>query len=535
MKYTLSAITALLAISQCSAQWPTFHGNNQRTGRSSATGSATPEIIWSYDLQGPMINSPVVGPDGTIYTGSVWSETLLPSAFIHAINPDGTVKWRYELGFYDDQTESSPALGPEGNVYVGTPRNFFVALNSSGQEIWRFTTLDDITTNPVVAPNGTVYAKLDGFLFAFTPTGQVLWQFPIGSNWPGSPAMALDGTIYVPGAGGLFAINPNGTQKWKFIGPDSFSSPAVADNGNIIYASGNTYSINPNTGGIVWIFNEAISPWSAPTIDAQGNIFIVDGWNLRKLSPAGGLLWERDFLYDVNRLESSYSAPIVDAANRLYFGLGTGKRYALESAKGLVTYDGVTGTKLDNLLLPEAPSTSSPAMAPDGTIYIGCLDGKLYALGDGWSAVQAQQYTLVRGSLFGGGLADLHTSNNVSMSLRPGVTLSGSQRPIVLELESTVPAGSIASMQFVIESRTTSTSIRQWLELYNFTNATWVSVDSRMTSLTDQRIEIPITAMAEYMESGTRRVLARISYKAEGPVLSFPWTSSIDQAVWRTR
>lgn len=361
------------------------------------------------------------------------------------------------------------------------------------------------------------------------------WQFPIGSNSAGSPALALDGTIYVPGANGLFAINPNGTQKWKFFGPDSLSSPAVSGNGNIIYGGAIIYAINPNTGAQIWTFGEGISPWTAPTIDEQGNIFIVDGWDLRKISPSGSLLWAREFIYDGNRLEMSYSSPIIDAANRLYFGLGTGKRYSLESAKGLVTYDGVSGTKLDNLLLPETPGTSSPAMAPDGTIYIGCLDGKLYAIGDGWSQVNAEQYTLVRGNLLSGGLPDLHTSNDISMALRPGVTLSSAQRPIVLELEATAPSGQVAGMQFVIESRATSTNVRQWVELYSFTTESWVVMDSRPTSVADQRIEIPITNMTQYRESGTGRVMARISYKAEGPVLAFPWTARIDQAVWRTR
>jgi hypothetical protein len=95
--------------------------------------------------------------------------------------------------------------------------------------------------------------------------------------------------------------------------------------------------------------------------------------------------------------------------------------------------------------------------------------------------------------------------------------------------------GGIAGMQFVIESRTTSSNIRQWVELYNFNTDSWVVIDSRLTSTADVRVEIPITNHAQFLESGSGKVLARVSYKAEGPVLSFPWTARIDQAVWRTR
>lgn len=533
MKRLTLAFTLALAAGAI-AQWPTFHGNSQRNGQTTATGPADAAILWSYDLKGPMINSPAVGPDGTIYTGSVWDESLQPSAYIHAINPDGTMKWRFETGWFDDQTISSPALGPEGNVYVGAPNKVFYALNSSGAEIWRLQTIDNVVTHPVVAPNGTVYAKLDGFLFAFKPTGQTLWQFPIGSNTPGSPALALDGTIYVPGAGGLFAINPNGTQKWKFIAGDSYSSPAVANDGKVIYATSSLYAIDPATGTQVWVSpSYGITPYSAPAIDPQGNIYLIEDWEFRKFSPAGQLLWEQLFEYEGNRLERSWSAPIVDAAGRLYFGLGTGKRYALDSAKGLVAYNS-SGVKLYNLLLPETPSTSSPAIAPDGTIYIGCLDGKLYAIGEPWQNVLAGGFQVVRGVVMSGGLPELLNSDDQYLALRPGITLSASQRPLVVEVDANLPTEATA-LEFMLESRSTGSSIRQWVEAFNFQTDTWVEVDARQTTLTDNSIAVPIPNTPEFVESGTRRVLVRLSYRPTAPLLQYPWTVRIDKAGWRMR
>src|SRR5688500_3700821 len=76
----LAAIATLTLVTAASAQWPMFHGNAQRNGQSSAVGPQTASILWSFDMNGPMINSPAIGPDGTIYTGSVWDEDLQPSA-----------------------------------------------------------------------------------------------------------------------------------------------------------------------------------------------------------------------------------------------------------------------------------------------------------------------------------------------------------------------------------------------------------------------------------------------------------------------
>ena len=533
MKKLIILTTAFALASVAVAQWPTFHGNNQRTGFSPAVGPQNPSILWSYDLNGPMINSPAVGPDGTIYTGSVWDEDPQPSAYIYAINPNGTLKWRFETGFHDDQSFSSPAIGPEGNVYVGVAPRTFLALSSTGTELWRHQTLDVVTTHPLVAQNGTVYAKLDGFLVAFSPSGQILWQFPIGSNTPSSPVLATDGTIYVAGAGGLYAVNPNGTQKWFFPSADTFSTPAVAADGKIIYPTATLYAITPN-GGMSWMAHYGIAPYSGPTIDAQGNIYTIEDWDFRKFSPNGQLVWERTFLYDVNRLEMAWNAPIVDAANRLYLGQGTGKRWALDSAKGLVAYD-TNGTKLYNLLLPETPSTSSPAMGADGTIYIGCLDGKLYAIGQPWLTVLPTSFSLTTGVVVSGGLPEILQSDNLALVMRPGATLTTQQKPLVVEVESTLPGGAVNGLKFTLESRSTSASIRQWIELYNFTTSSWVQMDTRMTSVTDVVTTVAIPNQAQYFEAGTRRVRARISYKAEGPVLAYPWNARIDQAVWGIR
>jgi hypothetical protein len=174
-------------------------------------------------------------------------------------------------------------------------------------------------------------------------------------------------------------------------------------------------------------------------------------------------------------------------------------------------------------------------MGADGTIYIGSLDGKLYAIGDAWQQVNATSMNLVRGQIVGGGLSELHTSNDQYLQLRPGVTFSSSQRPIVLDLETTTPNSSPAGMQIVIESRASGNNIRQWVELYNFVTNQWVEVDSRVAPTTDVRIAIPVTNQAQFIEAGTRRMTARISYKAEGPVFAYPWTIRIDQATWNVR
>jgi outer membrane protein assembly factor BamB len=113
-----------------------------------------------------MISSPVIGPDGTIYTGSVWQETLTPSSWIYAINPDGTLKWRFRTAWRDYQTASTPAIGPQGQVFVGAADGSFYAIGPQGNQLWVHHAEKPVETHPVVFGD-RVYVNHEGKRTAF--------------------------------------------------------------------------------------------------------------------------------------------------------------------------------------------------------------------------------------------------------------------------------------------------------------------------------------------------------------------------------
>ena len=53
-------------------------------------------------------SSPMVGADGTIYMGASTTDKNISSS-LYAIHPDGTQKWRYELGIGTNIPYISPA------------------------------------------------------------------------------------------------------------------------------------------------------------------------------------------------------------------------------------------------------------------------------------------------------------------------------------------------------------------------------------------------------------------------------------------
>jgi outer membrane protein assembly factor BamB len=399
MKRSIAAslVVAALVPEAAHAQLPAYHGNAQHTGFREVNGPQDPQLRWKLDLQGAIVSSPVIGPDGTVYLGSVLRDVRHPEHFITAVRPDGTVKWRFPTGWWDAQTQSSPALGPDGRVYVGAQDGRFYALNADGTLAWSFAGSSPVQQHPVVAPDGTIYVGIDGKLHAFTPAGAVKWTADLGYALPGGPALAPDGgTIYAFGyttagpTATLYAFRPDGSLKWRF---DSFyayypalSAPTVAADGTVLVLSGHIVAISP-AGVERWRYSPSAAYYSnygSLSVTPGGDVVFAFSWYLGKLRLADGEpAWQVEFLGGeyLSELESTYSAPAIDADGSIFLGLGTGKRWTRDWGKVVRSYD--AGGELEwEFPLGEGVYTSSPALAADGTLYVGSMDGFLYALQD---------------------------------------------------------------------------------------------------------------------------------------------------------
>jgi len=53
---------------------------------------------------------------------------LVPSGCLAMRSHPGTLKWKYETGYY---IESSPAIGSDGTIYVGAADNYLYAIRGS--------------------------------------------------------------------------------------------------------------------------------------------------------------------------------------------------------------------------------------------------------------------------------------------------------------------------------------------------------------------------------------------------------------------
>lgn len=232
---------------------------------------------------------------------------------------------------------SSPAIAPDGTLYIGSGNDFLYAINPDGTLKWTYEAGQAdgqvMAASPAIGSDGTIYAaSYDRQLYAINPDGTLKWVFPTKTVLSSSPAIGSDGTIYA-----------GGTSLDKIV----YSCP----NGSVTVTMGGLYAVNPD-GSMKWVVPLSGTVNSSPVVGSDGTIYIAS---------EGDILNERTDICDPN---SDFVPSNVDA------GIPTnGVVYAIKP-------DGTFKWEFGAL----GPIDSSPAIGPDGTIYIGG-DGTIYAYG----------------------------------------------------------------------------------------------------------------------------------------------------------
>ena len=97
-----------------------YRGDRRHTGRSPYQGPAAARLLWAFDTGGRVQAQPVVGPDGTIYVGT------LEHRFF-GVRPDGDMRWIYRA---HGRVDGTPALLGDGTLLIGADDGRLYALRS---------------------------------------------------------------------------------------------------------------------------------------------------------------------------------------------------------------------------------------------------------------------------------------------------------------------------------------------------------------------------------------------------------------------
>jgi hypothetical protein len=174
-------------------------------------------------------------------------------------------------------------------------------------------------------------------------------------------------------------------------------------------------------------------------------------------------------------------------------------------------------------------------IGPDGYMYLCTWNsGKIRKVRPKLDAAAPFNFLVSRGTVVSGNTTgSLGYPDDNRLVLRPGVTLSTAQAPILVRAFGTSAFSPTASLKFVIEVSSTSSSIQQLVEFFNFSQSTWEVIDQRNLTTSDTKITLTAGGtISRFIQSGTNEVRARVSYRATGPTLGFPWSTRIDMIHW---
>ncbi len=235
-------------------------------------------LKWIFQTDGEIYSPPAIGDDGTIYTISYDKEYEGKyDKYLYAINPDGTLKWKYSLGSCPPASLTSPVISDDGTLYVGNsyPYTYGLlhAINPDGTLKWKYQTVNDNYSTPAIGNDGTVYVQIDS-LYAINPDGTLMWK-TLPSGVPSSyDVFSIGGnnTIYI----GLNAIYPDGVLDWHYITDHAVLSPTIGSDGTLYsgLSSDNNkyiYAVNPD-GTLKWIYETEYKVHST-TIGIYGKLF----------------------------------------------------------------------------------------------------------------------------------------------------------------------------------------------------------------------------------------------------------------------
>ena len=361
----------------------------RRRASQSETGSALgPRILWSYTPGPDPLSGIALAPNGAVH--------FTTADGVYALSPQGRLLWKAPPP--SGPVIAAPALAPGGTLYAASKSGNLFALDASGNLIWQSdSTQHKFFTPPALGAGDALYVTDDYTdLFAFSPSQGpgLIWKqstfSPTGSKddvllgnntsygsvygdgtYRSSPVIGADDMIYLAHQQWLYRLNLHGDVLWFIqLLSQRLGFPAIGRDG-VVYIDGPPWFFAiGHDGKQRWIVRLSNRLQGSPVIDNDGVIYFCDSDFVKALLPDSQMKWSVQA--DCN------SGPALAADGTLYLGMRD--RDPEQAARPMLLAAFAPDGQLKWKIEIQGMVREAPAIAPDGTIFFTTDRGYAYAV-----------------------------------------------------------------------------------------------------------------------------------------------------------
>ena len=297
-----------------------------------------------------------------------------------AQSSDFVRKWEIDLGA---PISAALALADDGTLYAANEHGALSAISPSGSVQWTFTSAAPIIAAPVVGADGAIYiSDQDQMIHAVNHTGTERWSAgggPYANKYSAWRAGAIDDNyFYTPWRGVMRAFRLTVGQLGVVsigMGFSNEGTAAITPTGLLVYAGAGRVDAGDSSGRTIWQYPPIVPPLTTDYLLKNGGRapvgnFLLDsgiamgrtslyagahGSSLVAISFSGTLQWE----FKVPGPVTIRATPVIAEDGTIYLGCDNGSLFAFDPS----------GSQKWTMHAGNAVSTT-PVLAQDGTIYV---------------------------------------------------------------------------------------------------------------------------------------------------------------------
>lgn len=345
-----------------------------RISRQGPEASAVvPSIKWSknFGLEQQFVTSPILAADGSLYLASV-------RGALYSLDSSGALQWEYHQ---DEFIAGGLLQDPDKNIYFTTLSKVF-SLDSSGRKRWEATCTQQRTWQDeqgTTFDGNLLYAQCGKSFVALNRNdGTQLWSRP-PLDMEATPVVMSDGTLVVVSGGRMTVLDRDGNTLWAYPGDspatqqnavDIGSPVAIGVNENFYAGSrlGDRFLGFDSHGNVQWSLALHDQPFrSSPVIAGDGTIYAI---TMRDVLFAISLDGTEKWRFQLPKLIhiENHASPVLGRDGTIY--VLAEERVLAVSPEGKLVWE---------MPLPGSVG-GTPALAPDGTLYVPTIEGIVYAI-----------------------------------------------------------------------------------------------------------------------------------------------------------